>query len=132
MCGHEAKIMELQALMKVWRGEMTCIQCTRAPLSDQHAVGASMKRERKNTHEDGSQDAVRLDKTAVATGGCTRCKTLLAREDNIHKDLLDQDFDCDHRVYAAVAAVVVVAGAVADPWLESWTGRGCQMKSGRS
>lgn len=38
-----------------------------------------MKRERKNTHEDGGQDAVRLDKTVVATGGCTRCKTVLAR-----------------------------------------------------
>lgn len=76
-----------------------------------------MKRERKNTHEDGGQDAVRLDKTVVATGGCTRCKTVLARKDNIHKDWFHRDFDCDHRVYAvvAVAAAVVDAGAVADP-----------------
>jgi len=27
MRGHEAEIMELQALMEVWRGEMACIQC---------------------------------------------------------------------------------------------------------
>lgn len=30
MRGHEAEIMELQALMEVWRGEMTYIQSTRA------------------------------------------------------------------------------------------------------
>lgn len=45
MRGHEAEIMELQALMEVWRGEMTYIQSTRAPLSDQHEVQASKKRE---------------------------------------------------------------------------------------
>jgi hypothetical protein len=30
MRGHEAEIMELQAVMKVWRGDMTYKQSTRA------------------------------------------------------------------------------------------------------
>lgn len=106
MRGHEAEIMELQALMEVWRGEMTYIQSTRAhyQINMRHR---RVKNARKYTHADEWQDAEADKSAGGASGGCTRAsKRFRARQDNSHKAPSDRDSSCDHRGYVGCAAGV--------------------------
>lgn len=106
MRGHEAEIMELQALMEVWGGEMTYIQCTRARYQINMRL-RRVKNTRKCTHADEWQDAEADKSAGGAFGGCMReSKSFRARQDNSHKAPSDRDLCCDHRGYAGCAVGV--------------------------